>query len=409
MKRIFDRIASFVFAILFASTILISSAAAAGETENTLIPISQTTVCPFNDTKELWGEESVNICYQAGILAGVTDTLFLPYSGLTNAQIIVIAARLLDKLSGGSGILESPSNAEHWYASAYQYLQDAASNAGITLSWSLANEPDKICYRRTFVKVLATVLTLSKTELPKLNSVSVLLDSYDPAIISFYQAGILNGSDPYGCFQGLEDLNRGQAAAILARIIDPSLRLTFELPSVDLCRDIFQLDPDMVLYSLGDTDYTVLQAAPYICGIWGLDDYKAINVEEFFHYLSLSLSREQIAPRVLAQQCGIELSAEEQQEIYDSAQLKNGYMGLPTKYWAGVDSTDKIMEHLRDYYSERFGTNQYGQTPELSLDLGELGQYYGTQLTAKFDPSSIDLLGIKNRLEEMPYCPFIFL
>lgn len=93
----------------------------------------------------------------------------------------------------------------------------------------------------------------------------------------------------------------------------------------------------MVLYSLGDTDYTVLQAAPYICGIWGLDDYKAINVEEFFHYLSLSLSREQIAPRVLAQQCGIELSAEEQQEIYDSAQLKNGYMGLPTKYWAGVD------------------------------------------------------------------------
>ena len=144
MKRIFDRIASFVFAILFASTILISSAAAAGETENTLIPISQITVCPFNDTKDLWCEESVNICYQAGILAGVTDTLFLPYSGLTNAQIIVIAARLLDKLSGGSGILESPSNAEHWYASAYQDLQDAASNAGITLSWSLANEPDKI-------------------------------------------------------------------------------------------------------------------------------------------------------------------------------------------------------------------------------------------------------------------------
>lgn len=66
-------------------------------------------------------------------------------------------------------------------------------------------------------------------------------------------------------------------------------------------------------------------------------------------------------------------------------------------------------KNLRDYYSERFGTNQYGQTPELSLDLGELGQYYGTQLTAKFDPSSIDLLGIKNRLEEMPYCPFIFL
>ena len=47
------------------------------------------------------------------------------------------------------------------------------------------------------------------------------------AIHVFYRANILNGTDRCGRFRGASDLTRGQAAAILARIIDPNQRLSF--------------------------------------------------------------------------------------------------------------------------------------------------------------------------------------
>lgn len=48
------------------------------------------------------------------------------------------------------------------------------------------------------------------------------------AIRSLYQAGILNGTDAQGTFRGASPLNRGQAAVMLARVLDPALRMGAE-------------------------------------------------------------------------------------------------------------------------------------------------------------------------------------
>ena len=45
------------------------------------------------------------------------------------------------------------------------------------------------------------------------------------AILQLYQAGILTGIDQAGTFHGSGQLTRAQAAMMLARVLEPSLRV----------------------------------------------------------------------------------------------------------------------------------------------------------------------------------------
>lgn len=77
--------------------------------------------------------------------------------------------------------------------------------------------------------------------LPAINDVDRVPDNMDPAVLALYNAGILTGSDTYGTFDEDGTLNRGQAAAMLARLVDPSLRQRFTLEPFDLCTDVLGL------------------------------------------------------------------------------------------------------------------------------------------------------------------------
>jgi hypothetical protein len=48
-------------------------------------------------------------------------------------------------------------------------------------------------------------------------------DSYE-AIYRLYQAGILTGNDRYGTFTPDASISRSAAAAIISRVVEPSLR-----------------------------------------------------------------------------------------------------------------------------------------------------------------------------------------
>lgn len=54
-------------------------------------------------------------------------------------------------------------------------------------------------------------------------------DEYSEQILALYQAGILNGTDKYGTFLPDSTVSRGEAAALLTRLMDPQARLTFTL------------------------------------------------------------------------------------------------------------------------------------------------------------------------------------
>ena len=55
----------------------------------------------FTDTAGTLYEQAASICCKSGLMDGVDDRHFYPASGLTGAQVIVISARLLERLSGG--------------------------------------------------------------------------------------------------------------------------------------------------------------------------------------------------------------------------------------------------------------------------------------------------------------------
>lgn len=76
-------------------------------------------------------------------------------------------------------------------------------------------------------KDLAHMLNRSAGELEPINSIAELPDCTDEEVRNLYRAGILTGTDPYGSFQGEKGLTRAEAAAMIARILDPSLRIFF--------------------------------------------------------------------------------------------------------------------------------------------------------------------------------------
>lgn len=70
-------------------------------------------------------------------------------------------------------------------------------------------------------------ITAAAGELEGINEVPSLPDCADEQVLSLYRAGILTGFDPSGTFNGQAALTRAEAAAMVARVLEPSLRLSF--------------------------------------------------------------------------------------------------------------------------------------------------------------------------------------
>ena len=74
-------------------------------------------------------------------------------------------------------------------------------------------------------------------------------------VYELYLSGVLNGVDEYGTFDGQHTVTRGQAAAMLARLVDPAQRLKLYFQSFSQCRDILGVDPAAVLLMVDGVDF----------------------------------------------------------------------------------------------------------------------------------------------------------
>ena len=97
-------------------------------------------------------------------------------------------------------------------------------------------------------------------------------------ILDFYNAGILTGSNEYGAFNGLDTLNRGQAAAMLARVVDPSQRVKFTPKPLILSQALLGKDPDAVMMTVDGFDITA--------GTYALLLASEISEQHIAHYFS---------------------------------------------------------------------------------------------------------------------------
>lgn len=183
----------------------------------------------FADVKGSWCESYVSTVYEAGLMEGTSSTAFRPNETLSCQAAVVLAARLHSLLTGGTGTF-APSSP--WYASAQQYLLDTDDQI-TSLAWFVYS-PDGPCTRADLAELLYAVLSPLPDTLMPINTISAVPDSEDYEVQALYEAGILTGTDRYGIFRGGETVTRGETAAILARVIDPSLRRTFTLAPFDL-------------------------------------------------------------------------------------------------------------------------------------------------------------------------------
>lgn len=76
--------------------------------------------------------------------------------------------------------------------------------------------------RDIFARELADII-----DLPPINQVAELPDTQAEYVLELYNAGILTGIDTYGTFHGSGTLTRAEAAAMLARVLEPDLRIEF--------------------------------------------------------------------------------------------------------------------------------------------------------------------------------------
>ena len=259
-------------ALALSMTFTLTIPAYAYNNEN-LIPQQKSYTAPFPDLTQDWYKSAVQTCYEAGLMEG-SGRKFSPAGTLSYAEVITIAARLHQLTHGGSGQLPAPEQGQKWYQGAVNYLTEALVDGDSALQAEVLTElqyladpyNDEIymtytdpCPRLHFVYFLAAALPdsalpdinhLSENDLPGAGSV-------EQTVLSFYNAGILTGTDPYGTFNGKRSLTRAEAAAILGRIIDPQERISGFTPASFSASEAFlSLAPDTPLMQVNDTTVT---------------------------------------------------------------------------------------------------------------------------------------------------------
>lgn len=229
-------------------------------------PAAEAEAAAFVDVPgDAWCAPYVELCVEQGLLYGVGNGQFLPEGLVNNDEALVMAARALWQSDGGEGPLsagltpealvellgedqrqlawpaldDAKRLSELWPYDGFCYLARRCPELGFQL-------PD-YCFntypisRQEFFALLA----LAGRDLPAINNVDTVPGCRDEAILHLYRAGILSGADGYGSFMPQRHLTRAEAAAALARLAQPALRLKFDLmPSPWTGYTLTALGPD---------------------------------------------------------------------------------------------------------------------------------------------------------------------
>lgn len=191
----------------------------------------QNTFAPglFTDvTDNDWFYNDVKTVYELGLMLGGSDSAFMPEGNVTIAQTIAVAARIHALYETGSADL---TQGRPWY----QVYVDYASANGIPTSYE---NYGKQASRAEYAQILSTALP--EAALEPINQIEdgAIPDipetaSYVEAVYQLYRAGILLGVDDAGTFRPDSGIRRGEVAAIVSRMADPSARMRKDLTLTD--------------------------------------------------------------------------------------------------------------------------------------------------------------------------------
>ena len=180
-----------------------------------------------------WYSSNIQSVYEHGIMNGVSNKRFDVQGNVTVGQAIAIGCRIHQIYHETDDDLVS---GDPWYM---PYVDYAKQNSLVAIPDEASSEEigeflKPNIERYGFAMILSAALP--DDALPAINDIEdgsiPDVDSYQrysDIIYRLYRAGILSGNDEYGSFAPESTITRAEAAAIISRMIDPSLRKTFSL------------------------------------------------------------------------------------------------------------------------------------------------------------------------------------
>ena len=191
-------------------------------TETYLVPY----LLPFTDVAAgAWYRKDIELAHKNHIINGRSKTLYFPEENITYAETVKIAVCLRQLFSSGTVNIEN--SAPVWYRG----FMDVALIWGIVYE-DMSDRANEQITRWDFVDILYNAMP--ENEYQSINDVrdnsipDIRLDPDVPVtqkIYTFYRAGIIGGADSSGSLYPEDTLSRGEAAAILTRMLDPASRL----------------------------------------------------------------------------------------------------------------------------------------------------------------------------------------
>ena len=180
----------------------------------------------FRDVKAgEWYEANIRASYEMGLVLGNGDGTFGVENPVTLATAITLAARIHSIYHTGSA---SFKQGDPWYQ---VYVDYAAAN-GIIKAGEYSDYTINAT-RAQFSEIMAT--SVPESALKAINDIAKgeVHDlpgntEYAEAAYLLYNAGIITGTDNYGTFEADSDIKRSEAVTIVTRIVDTTLRRTFE-------------------------------------------------------------------------------------------------------------------------------------------------------------------------------------
>lgn len=184
------------------------------ETDNSFADVSS----------DSWYYTYVQMANNLGIMMGKSDALFYPDDGMTCAEAATIAARIREEQYHEHTTFEPEG--EHWYDVYVNYCyRNGIIEEGIAFDWGKKATRAEMAY--LFSRCDLTDYYINEVPMTDIPDVSENT-FYCYEILDLYNKGIAVGSDEHLTYYPDANVKRCEVAAIVARIMDNSLKI--ELP-----------------------------------------------------------------------------------------------------------------------------------------------------------------------------------
>lgn len=234
-----------------------------------IVPLSAAETPTYADVKKTdWFYDSVYKVCEANLMIGTSEVTFAPKEYITTAECVTLLARMHARVTGNTTALQALPETTPWYQTFINYCNTHAllsANMQMLVTEFIEQPMSRAQLIALFSALPGHVWTeINTVETGAIPDVPVGA-AYEEPIYRAYRCGITVGNDK-GNFNPDQPISRAEVAAIVIRIVDPTVRQTITLSA-----------PKVRLYAADGSTVTVTreEKAAYLALGWRETAYPA--------------------------------------------------------------------------------------------------------------------------------------